>query len=100
MLCAHSWFKNLCEDTVSSRSANSRQRSAIWQDTWYLVKKKMKKFVPVILLMTLLSGCDVINQLPGSTTTSSGTITQAEAAEGIKQALSHGLAKAVLQLNK
>ena len=50
--------------------------------------------------MTLLSGCDVINQLPGSTTTSSGTITQAEAAEGIKQALSQGLAKAVLQLNK
>jgi len=60
----------------------------------------MKKFVPVILLMTLLSGCDVINQLPGSTTTSSGTVTQAEAAEGIKQALSQGLAKAVLQLNK
>jgi len=36
-------FENLCEDTVSSRSANSRQRSAIWQDTWLLSKKQDEK---------------------------------------------------------
>ena len=58
----------------------------------------MKKFAAAILLMAFMCGCDVLNQLPGSTTT--GTVSQAEAAQGIKEALGQGLTKAVLQLNK
>jgi len=50
-------------------------------------------------MMTLILGCDVIQQLPGSTGTG-GTVTQAEAAKGIKEALSQGLVNAVLKLNK
>lgn len=59
----------------------------------------MKKFFTAIALIGLFSGCDVLNQLPTGTTTGTG-ISQAEAAQGIKEALSQGLVKAVLQLNK
>ncbi|MEO6722693.1 MAG: DUF4197 domain-containing protein [Ferruginibacter sp.] len=59
----------------------------------------MKKFAAAILVMAFLGGCDVLNQLPGSTTPT-GTVSQAEAAQGIKEALSQGLTKAVLQLNR
>lgn len=45
----------------------------------------------------LLSSCDVISQLPGAA--GIGPVTQTEAAAGIKEALSQGLVKAVLQLN-
>ncbi len=44
----------------------------------------------------LLSGCDVLQNLPAST----GAVTEAEAGQGIKEALSQGIANAVLQLNK
>lgn len=56
----------------------------------------MKKLVPFLLLAFSLSGCDVLQNLPAST----GGITQAEAGQGIKEALSQGVADAVLQLNK
>jgi len=55
----------------------------------------MKKIFTAILIASLFYGCDVIKQLPQST-----GITEAEAAEGIKEALSQGLVKSVLQLNK
>ncbi len=56
----------------------------------------MKRIATVILLSSLFYGCDVIKQLPQST----GTVTESEAADGIKEALSQGLAGAVLKLNK
>ncbi len=46
----------------------------------------------------LLSGCDVLQNLPVSTT--GGSVTEAEAGQGIKEVLSQGLVNAVLQLNK
>ncbi len=57
------------------------------------------KFLYIFLLASTmgLSSCDVLSQLPTGTI---GTgITQNEAAQGIKEALGQGLAKAVLQLN-
>ena len=58
----------------------------------------MKKIFTVLVFMGLLSGCEVLNQLPGSTYP--GGVSQAEAAQGIKEALSQGLVKATLQLNR
>lgn len=55
----------------------------------------MKRFFTAILICSLFCGCDVIKQLPQST-----GVTETEAGEGIKQALSQGLAGAVLRLNK
>jgi hypothetical protein len=55
----------------------------------------MKKILFVMLFSGLFYGCDVIKQLPQGT-----GITEAEAGEGIKEALSQGLAGAVLKLNK
>lgn len=55
----------------------------------------MKSIFTAIIVCFFFYGCDVIKQLPQST-----GITEAEAAEGIKEALSQGLVKSVLQLNK
>jgi hypothetical protein len=55
----------------------------------------MKKIFTAILVSALFYGCDVVKQLPQST-----GVTEAEAAEGIREALSQGLVKSVLQLNK
>jgi hypothetical protein len=55
----------------------------------------MKRILIVVLFSGLFYGCDVIKQLPQMT-----GVTEAEAAEGIKEALSQGLAGAVLKLNK
>lgn len=56
----------------------------------------MKKLRSLIFLagLFLFSSCDVIKQLPGY-----GAVTEEEAGEGIKQALSQGLGKAVTSLN-
>ncbi len=59
----------------------------------------MKKFFFAALCISILNGCEVLQQLP-QTYPQVGGITQAEAAQGIKEALSQGLVKAVLQLNK
>jgi Protein of unknown function (DUF4197) len=57
----------------------------------------MKKLFTVALGVILLSGCDVLSKLP---TGVGGGITEGEAGQGIKEALSQGLAGAVLKLNK
>jgi len=56
----------------------------------------MKKLLFGISFAFLLSGCDVLQNLP----TTVGGVSEAEAGQGIKEALSQGLAGAVLQLNK
>ena len=58
----------------------------------------MKNFLLVLMSVVLLSGCDVLSKLPQ--TPGIGGVTEAEAGQGIKQALSQGLAGAVVQLNK
>ncbi|HQW85050.1 MAG TPA: DUF4197 domain-containing protein [Ferruginibacter sp.] len=55
----------------------------------------MKRFFTAIMLSCLFYGCDVIKQLPQAP-----GVTETEAGEGIKEALSQGLAGAVLKLNK
>jgi len=57
----------------------------------------MKKWIVVTVAAFLFSGCDVLQQLPNS---SGNGVTQAEAGQGIREALGQGLVKAVLQLNK
>lgn len=59
----------------------------------------MKNILVLILVITFFSGCDVLQQLP-QTAGLGGTVTENEAGQGIKEALSQGLVKAVLQLNK
>lgn len=56
----------------------------------------MRHFFTLLCAVCILSSCEVLNQLPAST---GGGITEAEAAQGIKEALGQGLGKAVLQLN-
>lgn len=55
-------------------------------------------YLSFLAVSFLFCSCNVLSQLPG-TGTGNG-ITEAEAGQGIKEALSQGLAKAVLQLNK
>jgi len=55
----------------------------------------MRKIFTLLSAVITLSSCEVLNQLP----TSTSGITEAEAAQGIKEALGQGLGKAVLQLN-
>ncbi len=57
--------------------------------------QKMKRVLFAILFSSLFYGCDVLKQLPQAT-----GVTEAEAGEGIKQALSQGLVGAVLKLNR
>ena len=59
----------------------------------------MKGFLAALVSLVVLSGCDVIKQLPTNSYPASG-VSQAEAAQGIKEALSQGLVKAVVQLNR
>jgi hypothetical protein len=56
----------------------------------------MKRIFIILAFSSLFYGCDVIKQLPQM----SGGATEAEAGEGIKEALSQGLVGAVLKLNK
>lgn len=55
----------------------------------------IKKIYVAIAFAFLLSGCEVLQNLP----TSIGGVTETEAAQGIKEALGQGLTGAVLQLN-
>jgi len=57
----------------------------------------MRKLLVAALLVISFSGCDVLSTLPGAPGTG---VTEAEAGQGIKEALGQGLVKAVLQLNK
>src|SRR5258705_10987479 len=56
----------------------------------------MKRVFPFFLFVFVLSGCDVIKNLPAA----QPGITEAEAGQGIKEALTQGIATAVLNLNK
>ena len=58
----------------------------------------MKRLLPVLMTVVLLSSCDVLNKLPQ--TTGIGGVTEAEAAQGIREALAQGLTNAVLNLNR
>ncbi len=58
----------------------------------------MKNLFMAIVCLTVFNSCDILQQLPQ--TGGLGSVTQAEAAQGIKEALSQGLVKATLQLNK
>lgn len=55
----------------------------------------MRKLLVFISTAFILVSCDVIQQLPQA----GGPVTEAEAGQGIKQALNQGLGKAVQQLN-
>lgn len=55
----------------------------------------MKKLALVLSISIFFNSCDTLSKLPGI-----GGVTEAEAGEGIKEALGQGLVKAVLQLNK
>ena len=55
-----------------------------------------KKIFIAFSFVIALSGCDVLQNLPASV----GGVTEAEAVQGIKEALAQGLTNAVLQLNK
>ncbi len=57
----------------------------------------MKKIVLLLVTAFALNSCDVIKNLPTAT---GGGITEAEAGQGIKEALAQGLTNAVLKLNK
>ncbi|MEP7237662.1 MAG: DUF4197 family protein, partial [Ferruginibacter sp.] len=55
----------------------------------------MKRIFTVLMFSSLFYGCDVIKQLPQVT-----GVSETEAGQGIKEALSQGLAGAVLKLNR
>ena len=57
----------------------------------------MRKILSILVLSIALNSCDVLSKFPVGT---GGDVTEAEAGEGIKDALAQGLVKAVLQLNK
>lgn len=58
----------------------------------------MKNLLAAMASLLIFNSCDVLQQLPQ--TGGTGGLSQAEAAQGIKEALSQGLTKATLQLNK
>jgi Protein of unknown function (DUF4197) len=58
----------------------------------------MRKLFGLLAFTATLSSCEVLNNLPA--TGGIGGITESEAGQGIKEALSQGLAGAVLKLNK
>lgn len=55
----------------------------------------MRKIFSILWLSVILCSCDILSKIP-----TGGGVTEAEAGEGIKEALGQGLVKAVLQLNK
>ncbi|HPH83925.1 MAG TPA: DUF4197 domain-containing protein [Ferruginibacter sp.] len=57
----------------------------------------MKKICTILLTVITLSSCETLKQLPGLPTGIG--VSEQEAGQGIKEALSQGLGKAVLQLN-
>ena len=59
----------------------------------------MKKIIALLTVLILFSGCEVLQQVSQSAGLGI-PVTQDEAGQGIKEALSQGLVRAVLQLNK
>lgn len=58
----------------------------------------MRQIALAISLVVLLCGCDALKNLPINTGV--GPVTEAEAGQGIKEALSQGVVNAIFQLNK
>ena len=58
----------------------------------------MKQLALAFSLVVLLSGCEALKNLPINTGV--GGVTEAEAGQGIKEALSQGVVNAIFQLNK
>lgn len=58
----------------------------------------MKRIVPFFLLFTLFTSCETMSQLPRLG--GGGGFTEAEAGQGIKEALAQGLGRAVSNLNR
>lgn len=56
-----------------------------------------KAYMWIFSSLILLSSCDTLSQIPGI---GGNGVTEAEAGQGIKEALGNGIANAVLQLNK
>lgn len=56
----------------------------------------MKPFLPVLCMYFLFSSCDTLSKIPGY----GMPVTEAEAGQGIQEALSQGIATAILNLNK
>ena len=56
----------------------------------------MKRLFVLLSFTAVLSSCDVLSKLPNATGMG---VSEAEAAQGVKEALGQGLVKAVLQLN-
>lgn len=57
----------------------------------------LKKYLVILLVITGLSSCDVISNLPTGMGT---TISQAEAAQGIREALDQGVGRGIGMLNR
>jgi hypothetical protein len=61
----------------------------------------MKKSFYLLAIVTVLSSCDTLSTLAdGYGTTQTGPVTENEAGQGIRQALSNGISSAILALNK
>jgi hypothetical protein len=56
----------------------------------------MKQFFVAVLFSSLFYGCDILTQIPQTTT----GVTEGEAGQAIKEALSQGLVKSVLHFNR
>lgn len=59
-----------------------------------------KSWIVLLTMGLLLQSCGSFSQIPGTGANNGGAVTEGEAGAGIKEALSNGIAKAVLQLNK
>ena len=60
----------------------------------------LKRFLILLTVPLFFTSCEVLSQLPSTANTGSVTPTEAEAGQGIKEALAQGLSRAVLNLNK
>ena len=60
----------------------------------------MKRLLVAIACVLSFNSCEILQQLPQSSGGTGTGVSQAEAAEGIKAALSQGLVKATMQLNR
>ncbi|MEO5683316.1 MAG: DUF4197 domain-containing protein [Chitinophagaceae bacterium] len=58
----------------------------------------MKTILSLFILTSVFSSCETLSKLPGMTST--GIVTEADAGQGIKEALAQGATNAVFNLNK
>ncbi len=91
---------NLCSSGKQNSLIHSSltKNAGFWQYscTFTFQNMLMKKIITLFLVTACICSCDVLKQLP---TGVPGTLTENEAGQGIREALSQGIAKAVVQLN-